>query len=44
MKEQFPIIGDIRGIGLLWAIELVTNKNTKVKKPLKRQKTLCTIA
>ncbi|HEX2935385.1 MAG TPA: aspartate aminotransferase family protein [Bacteroidales bacterium] len=29
MKERFPIIGDIRGIGLLWAIELVTDRNTK---------------
>ncbi|MCG9682206.1 aspartate aminotransferase family protein [Vibrio sp. Isolate23] len=29
MKEKYPVIGDIRGIGLLWGIELVTNKQTK---------------
>jgi len=26
---NFPIVGDIRGIGLLWAIELVKDKKTK---------------
>jgi len=31
LKEQFPIIGDIRGIGLLWGIELVKDRNTKEK-------------
>ncbi|MCG9677358.1 aspartate aminotransferase family protein [Vibrio sp. Isolate24] len=29
MKEKYPVIGDIRGIGLLWGIELVTDKQTK---------------
>ncbi|HEX3024277.1 MAG TPA: aspartate aminotransferase family protein [Chitinophagaceae bacterium] len=31
MKEKYSLIGDVRGIGLLWGIELVTNKNTKEK-------------
>jgi 4-aminobutyrate aminotransferase len=31
MKEKFSIIGDVRGIGLLWGIELVKNRTTKEK-------------
>jgi 4-aminobutyrate aminotransferase len=31
LKEQFPIIGDIRGMGLLWGIELVKDRETKKK-------------
>jgi 4-aminobutyrate aminotransferase len=31
LKERFPLIGDVRGIGLLWGIELVKNHETKVK-------------
>ncbi|NIJ55748.1 aspartate aminotransferase family protein [Dyadobacter arcticus] len=31
LKSKFPIIGDIRGIGLLWGIELVTNRESREK-------------
>ncbi len=31
LKDKFPIIGDVRGIGLLWAIELVKDRETKEK-------------
>jgi 4-aminobutyrate aminotransferase len=31
MKEKYPLIGDIRGLGLLWGVELVTDRNTKAK-------------
>jgi 4-aminobutyrate aminotransferase len=31
LKEKYSIIGDIRGIGLLWGIELVKDKITKEK-------------
>ena len=30
-KNKYSIIGDIRGLGLLWAIELVLDKSTKEK-------------
>ncbi|EGA69450.1 4-aminobutyrate aminotransferase [Vibrio sinaloensis DSM 21326] len=29
MKEKYPVIGDVRGIGLLWGIELVKDRMTK---------------
>ncbi len=31
LKEQFDLIGDIRGIGLLWGIEIVKDRSTKEK-------------
>ena len=31
LKKQFPIIGDIRGLGSLWGIELVKDQLTKEK-------------
>lgn len=31
LKNKHEIIGDIRGLGLLWGIELVRNKHTKEK-------------
>ncbi|MCW8331287.1 aspartate aminotransferase family protein [Photobacterium sp. SDRW27] len=29
MKQRFPLIGDVRGIGLLWGVELVTDRSSK---------------
>ncbi|RKD88252.1 aspartate aminotransferase family protein [Mangrovibacterium diazotrophicum] len=29
MKERYEIIGDVRGIGLLWGVDLVTDRETK---------------
>ncbi|CAH7051279.1 Aspartate aminotransferase family protein [Vibrio chagasii] len=29
MKEKYPVIGDVRGIGLLWGVELVIDHITK---------------
>ncbi|MBN3494030.1 aspartate aminotransferase family protein [Vibrio neptunius] len=29
MKQKYPVIGDVRGIGLLWGVELVTDRRTK---------------
>lgn len=31
MKERYPVIGDVRGIGLLWGVELVTDPLTKTR-------------
>jgi 4-aminobutyrate aminotransferase len=31
LKERFEMIGDIRGIGLLWGVELVKDRETKKK-------------
>jgi 4-aminobutyrate aminotransferase len=29
MKDRYALIGDVRGIGLLWGLDLVTDRNTK---------------
>ncbi|EGU9026759.1 aspartate aminotransferase family protein [Vibrio parahaemolyticus] len=31
MKAKYPVIGDIRGIGMLWGIELVTDHESKAR-------------
>ncbi|KGR36573.1 4-aminobutyrate aminotransferase [Vibrio campbellii] len=31
MKAKFPVIGDVRGIGMLWGIELVTDHESKAR-------------
>ena len=31
MQKSYPVIGDIRGLGLLWGIELVTDRLTKTR-------------
>lgn len=31
MKEKFSLIGDVRGMGLLWGVELVTDRETKAR-------------
>ncbi len=44
LKEQFPIIGDVRGSGLFWGLELVENQEQKtpateaIKKIIHRMK------
>jgi 4-aminobutyrate aminotransferase-like enzyme len=35
MKEKYPFIGDVRGMGLMQAVELVENKKTKEPAPKK---------
>ncbi|EJG0985608.1 aspartate aminotransferase family protein [Vibrio parahaemolyticus] len=31
MKANYPVIGDVRGIGMLWGIELVTDHESKAR-------------
>ena len=40
LKEQFPIIGDVRGIGLLWGVELVKDRFTKEKANIEAEKVM----
>lgn len=38
MKNKYPLIGDVRGIGLLWGIELVTDRVSRVKATTEAEK------
>ena len=31
LQEKYPLVGDVRGIGLIWGIELVSDRNTRQK-------------
>lgn len=33
LRNRFPQVGDIRGIGLLWALDLVTDSESKTRNP-----------
>ena len=40
LKEKYPLIGDVRGIGLLWGIELVKDRLTKEKANTEAEKVM----
>lgn len=40
LQEEFPVIGQVRGKGLLWGVELVKDRQTKEKHPAFAEKVL----
>lgn len=40
LKDRFPLIGDVRGIGLLWGIELVNDPTTREKASKEAEKVM----
>ncbi len=40
MKEKYPAIGDVRGLGLAWGIEFVKDRKTKEHDPKTRNRVL----
>ena len=40
MKAQYPLIGDVRGVGLLWGVELVTCRENKTRAREEAEKVL----
>ncbi|BAV07957.1 4-aminobutyrate aminotransferase apoenzyme [Filimonas lacunae] len=40
LQQHYPLIGDVRGKGLLWGIELVTNRETKEKAVTQAEKAM----
>ena len=40
MKEKYPAIGDVRGLGLAWGVEFVKDRKTKEHDPKTRNRVL----
>ncbi|WP_149304334.1 (R)-1-hydroxy-2-aminoethylphosphonate ammonia-lyase [Pareuzebyella sediminis] len=40
LQKKYPCIGDIRGLGLLWGVELVKDRKTKEKAVLEAEKVM----
>lgn len=40
LKEKYDLVGDVRGLGMLWGIELVRNQQTKEKASTEAEKIL----
>lgn len=40
MQERFEMIGDVRGIGLLWGVDLVTDRTTKERAVLEAEQVM----
>ncbi|NIC07580.1 aspartate aminotransferase family protein [Billgrantia bachuensis] len=38
LKARFPWVGDVRGLGLLWGVELVTDATTKIPFPAEQNR------